>query len=392
MFVFPAAAILGLILVMSVQSQEYDIYAKIEARRKDALVTLRFEVKPAETAYFMVSGDRVIGSVSLLDMVPVTDGGSLIYRANAAYVLERDEDRALIRAGLTIGLRRKREKIPKEYTDQKRLDLENYRQEVVSPVDNREMLLVPEGKFIFGTNGGQRDEAPEQMVDLPSFYIDRYEVSNAEYARFLRETNSKPPRSWKDGTYKRGEDELPVIVSYYEAEGYARWAHKRLPTEQEWEKAARGPGFEYVKEEKETRMVKKPLRFPWGQRFDPARANCLEFWERRGAASDLRMSFEKGLLPVQSFRGPGDSPYGAVNMAGNAPEWTSSWYRAYPGSRHRDSRYGTQMKVLRGGAWFQREDSLRASSREIGGMPNLYIDAIGGIRCVKSPLVVDRVN
>ena len=391
--VFIAFAVLGFILagfMMGARSQEYDVHAKIEARRKDGLINLRFELRPEENAYFIVNERGVIGTVSLLEVVPVMDGVRVVYRAHAAYSLEREEDRALIRAGLSIGLRKRRERIARDYTDPKKLDVERYRREILSPIDNREMILVQEGKFIFGANGGQKDEAPEQMIDLPSFYIDRYEVSNAEYARFLRETNSKPPRTWTEGKYRTGEDDLPVIVSYYEAEAYARWAHKRLPTEQEWEKAARGPGFEYVKEERETRMVRKPLQYPWGSSFDPARANCLEFWSRKGMESDLPASSEKGLLPVQSFRGTGDSPYGAVNMAGNAPEWTSSWYRAYPGSRHRDGRYGTQLKVLRGGAWYQGGDQLRVSARGIGGIPNLYVDAVGGIRCVKSPLIVDR--
>jgi formylglycine-generating enzyme required for sulfatase activity len=118
----------------------------------------------------------------------------------------------------------------------------------------------------------------------------------------------------------------------------------------------------------------------------------MEFWKDSGIGADIKKTYRRGLLAVTFFEGKGDSPFGAVNMAGNAMEWTSSWYRAYPGNTYKDRRFGTQFKVLRGGSWRDTAKSLRVTDRQIGGIPNLYRDAIGGIRCVKSPTVLDLGN
>jgi formylglycine-generating enzyme required for sulfatase activity len=164
------------------------------------------------------------------------------------------------------------------------------------------MVRVPAGEFRIGSLPGERwtdpDELPQRVLDLPAFYIDQFEVTNIDYKRFVDAVGWRPPPGWKDGVYAEGAEFYPVVeVTWWDAAAYARWAGKRLPTEEEWEKAARGPDGE---------------RYPWGGDWDPERANN-----------------DTDLLPAVS-KLEGASPYGAVNMAGNAAEWTASVYAPYP--------------------------------------------------------------
>lgn len=164
------------------------------------------------------------------------------------------------------------------------------------------MVLVPAGEFTMGSARDEKwvdaDEAPQRVVQVPAFFIDELEVTNIQYKRFLDATGWPPPPSWKDDNYPEDEDFLPVTeVTWWDATAYARWADKRLPTEAEWEKAARDADSR---------------RFPWGDAFSPDRAN-----------NDLV------LLPAGA-KPDGASPYGAFDMAGNAAEWTASIYAPYP--------------------------------------------------------------
>lgn len=181
------------------------------------------------------------------------------------------------------------------------------------------MVLVPAGPFILGAGDGLPDETPPHRVDLPAYYIDVHEVTVGEYARFVKETGIAPPIGWKDGQPPAGAERLPITnITWFDAMRYAIWAGKRLPTEAEWEKAARGVDGR---------------RFPWGNTDDESKRN-LETTHK--------------LEPVES-RLAGASPCGALHMSGNAWEWTASWYDGYPGTSHRSVQFGRKYKTIRGG-------------------------------------------
>ena len=238
-----------------------------------------------------------------------------------------------------------------------------------------DMILIPAGKFIMGTSdeeealvtrqlgGGEivehprwfKSEKPQQEVYLDAFYIDEFEVTNADYQEFIDATGYPAPRHWANRKYPEGEDELPVVyVNWKDANAYCRWSGKRLPTEAEWEKAARGT---------DARI------WPWGNEFDITKCN-VESWEGSGPK------------PVGSHS-QCVSPYGVYDMAGNVWEWTDSWYDAYPGSTFRAKEFGQKYRVLRGGSWYYY-DSLnpigaRTPSRDIGTEDHLAY--IVGFRC-----------
>jgi formylglycine-generating enzyme required for sulfatase activity len=164
------------------------------------------------------------------------------------------------------------------------------------------MVLVPAGEFIMGSQRGdhwsETDERPQRVVHVAAFYIDQLEVTNLQYRRFLEATEWPMPPEWRQRIEVEDTEFLPVTgVTWHDATAYARWVGKRLPTEAEWEKAARGTDAR---------------RFPWGNEFSIDYANN-----------------ERDLLAVGS-RAAGASPYGALDMAGNVAEWTATPYAAYP--------------------------------------------------------------
>jgi len=218
------------------------------------------------------------------------------------------------------------------------------------------MVLVPAGEFIMGSNDGCEDERPARKVYLNAFYIDKYEVTNAEYVEFLNamgshvgrcgnhdciDTKDDAPDShilYEGSRYvvERGYENHPVIkVSWYGAKAYCERYGKRLPTEAEWEKAARGA---------------EEVVYPWGNEFDSHRLN-----------SDYRVG---DTTPVGSYPG-GASPYGAYDMAGNIWEWVDDWYQAYPGSDCRSDLFGRKYKVVRGGSWNHPGSDARCACRDI---------------------------
>jgi formylglycine-generating enzyme required for sulfatase activity len=192
-----------------------------------------------------------------------------------------------------------------------------------------EMILIPAGKFIRGSNHRLPDEGPEYEAETKAFWIDKYEVTNLQYKQFIYATNRKSPKHFRSRTYPEGKVDHPVVfVSWYDAYDYCKWAGKRLPTDIEWEKAARGTdGRDY----------------PWGDDFDVNKVNSPVRWESLHMQGDT--------TPVGAFEG-GKSPYGLYDMSGNVWEWTDSWYTQYPGNQWPSENYGELYKVLKGGSWW----------------------------------------
>ncbi len=255
-----------------------------------------------------------------------------------------------------------------------------------------EMVLIPEGKFMMGSRGDGGDEGilgvdvgvdqlPQREVILKTFYIDKYEVTVQEYKEFAKATGhplpglltgempSDPPLSplnkggtkggWAEAVkYPPIEDSFPINdVTNMDAEAYCSWAGKRLPTEEEWEKAARGT---------DGRL------YPWGNDKTIGKANTIEWSKEKVAA-----------VAVGSF--PTDvSPYGVYDMAGNIMEWTSSWYDAYPGSPLKRPQFGKKYKVMKGGAWMgPMTPFARAAHRYAAGGTERNHHPHFGFRCAK---------
>jgi formylglycine-generating enzyme required for sulfatase activity len=204
---------------------------------------------------------------------------------------------------------------------------------------DQKMIRIPTGSFIMGNDGrpstegpGDSDETPRHRTTTGAYYIDKYEVTNAHYKRFVDATGHPPPIHWRNGTYPPGKANHPVVyVSWYDAKAFCEWAGKRLPTETEWEKAARGTDGRH---------------FPWGNRFDPKRANTPQYWLSRGLKPE-----DGDTMPVGSFEN-GKSPFGLYDMAGNVYEWVENWYKPYPGNQYPNPFYGERDKILRGGSWY----------------------------------------
>ena len=233
------------------------------------------------------------------------------------------------------------------------------------------MTLIPAGKFLRGSSEeevsdvkkafGKRDlyskypfsdETPKRAIYVDSFYIDTYEVSNREYQLYINATGAKPPVNWSGKNYEPGHADYPVLyVSQEEAMAYARWMGKRLPTEEEWEKAARG---------------NKGLVFPWGDTFDPYKA----------ATADSDLTFiSNGLCKVGMANkigvAPGDvSPFGVHDMGGNVREWTST-------TKQEDH----SKAIVKGAAWVDLHINARAAHREF--VDKKAHSHIIGFRCAK---------
>jgi formylglycine-generating enzyme required for sulfatase activity len=171
---------------------------------------------------------------------------------------------------------------------------------IISEKDNMEMVLIPAGKFIRGDNAGNHNEKPEHRVYLDDYLIDIYPVSNAQFEKFVNETGYTPEGPWKRG-YEPGQRYYPVrFVSWNDAHSYAAWAGKRLPTEAEWEKAAKGI-YNY--------------KYPWGNE-----------WKKSYVRTSASISFKPA--PVNAFPEM-VSTYGCFGMAGGVWEWTNDWYDRY---------------------------------------------------------------
>lgn len=248
------------------------------------------------------------------------------------------------------------------------------------------MVLIPEGEFTMGAKNGSEDAQPEHVVHLDAYYIDLYEVTNWDYAEFLNSALNQGliladqysasmsgfdlillseydcDINYQNGKFvvEPGKDDYPVVeVTWYGANAYAQYYEKRLPTEAEWEKAARS--------------ADKRL-YPWGN-DTPTNYDC-NFGQVMGAPT-----------PVGYYSPNGESAYGCADMAGNVWEWCADWYdpayyRNSPGSNPRGPEKG-QYRVARGGSWFSNLLEIRTTSRSFGIIR--AENGNTGFRCAKTP-------
>lgn len=254
-----------------------------------------------------------------------------------------------------------------------------------APARSTEAILIPPGAFIMGTDiepfygtalerskHATLDESPIHALTLAPYYIDRYPVTNAEYDLFTQSTEYPPPAHWGGAKSPSEEANLPVVgVNWHDATAYAQWAGKRLPTEAEWEKAARGVDGRI---------------YPWGDVFEPSNPaeerHSVEGNTNNGLITQLLTDH---LTPVGN-RPRVSSPYGADDMVGNVWEWTADWYKPYNESHHRTRDYGAKQKVLRGGSWLEVRDHtaeryFRCANRLHA--PQDYAANNIGFRCVQ---------
>jgi formylglycine-generating enzyme required for sulfatase activity len=236
--------------------------------------------------------------------------------------------------------------------------------------DGAPMVVIPAGPFPMGVpqgdRDGGRDEYPRHRVFVGIFYIDKFEVTNGRYLEFVKATNHRVPQNpgnptrnlWQGKAVSESLAERPVInVDWHDAEAYCRWAGKRLPTEAEWEKAAKGTS---------------DRRFPWGN-VEPT-AKHLNY--------NQQWAGEKTLMPVGSYEA-GKSPYGVYDMAGNVWEWVNDWYdptyyEKSPAENPKGPETGT-MRVVRGSGWQNETPTVRIFTR-IGSDPTNRNESTG-FRC-----------
>lgn len=226
------------------------------------------------------------------------------------------------------------------------------------------VAVIPEGVFRMGANGTDtlEDERPQHAVWIDRFEMDRYEVTTGHYAEFLASTAHPPPWQWEAVNLTQHQDRPVIGVSWFDADDYCRWRGKRLPTEAEWEKAARGT---------DGRL------FPWGNQVP-----------HEGSANfglGARFSYSQVLTPVQRYE-HGRSPYGLHQMAGNAGEWVADWYGAnYYETGSLKNPTGPDLgsfRVVRGGSWSDLPKYLLTYGRF--KLPPETRNSYTGFRCART--------
>lgn len=273
---------------------------------------------------------------------------------------------------------------------------ENTGQQWNSPLDGMPLVCVPAGEFSMGTDGIE-GESPQHTVSLSAFWIDQWEVTNAMFAAFVQATGYQTQAealgnawgfdgSWRDvpgadwrhpdgpSSSIAGLEHHPVVqVSWFDAQAYCQWAGRQLPSEAQWEKAARGPDGR---------------SYPWGNTFDCHLANTDDetqidiSYVAGGGSCD---GFDR-TAPVGSFPG-GASPYNALDMAGNVLEWVADWYDSNyyslsPSLDPTGPENGTQ-RSLRNGSWYTSEGTVRTAQRS-RAEPTARLNTLG-FRCAYTP-------
>lgn len=282
---------------------------------------------------------------------------------------------------------------------------------------NVQQVLVPAGEFIRGSNKEDDlvmrqqygfpsplfvDERPQKKIHLDAFMIDSYEVTNKQFKTYMLKTRRMLPYAWMSNGYAITKDQLEMLdvdklrkmavdvfavdldtrsmgkpallaamleqqkqqdnypvagINWFSAKEFCEWRKARLPTEAEWEKAARGPsGFEY----------------PWGNEWDPKITNTGDDGE-----------WDEGMAPVGAYP-KNKSPYGAYDMSGNVWEWVADWYQPYAGSEYQTKAFGKHNRVIRGGGGgvghYAISYFFRAATRQFSE-PEMESEDVG-FRCV----------
>jgi formylglycine-generating enzyme required for sulfatase activity len=252
--------------------------------------------------------------------------------------------------------------------------------EIVHPGDGALMVYVPSGWFVMGVNADEADRLarrlgykdyhaiaaeewfPRRRVWLPGYFVDKYEVTLGQWERYAAATKYAPKLAKVAETMARDKSLFPAVnITWAEAQHYANWARKQLPGEAQWEKAARGTDGR---------------TYPWGEA--PLSAEY-------GVFVDLKTNKPTAIQRVGS-KPAGASPYGCLDMAGNAYEWTADWFEPYPNNPEAErmlSYTGHQNGVLRGGSFYHADHAYGAAKR-FGFRPDETYYHVG-FRCVWTP-------
>lgn len=244
--------------------------------------------------------------------------------------------------------------------------------EYLSTKDGMPLVMVPGGEFMMGYAGGCYDECPPHKVRLDPYFIDKHEVTNGQFERFIKATGYHAQGPWRRGYGKMQADYPCRFVTWYDAKAYAAWAGRELPSEAQWEFAARGA---------------KSLAYPWGEQ-----------WKDGLCRSGLDVA--AGPIKIGSYP-RGASPCGCLDMAGNVWEWVNDWYDRYyyqsfkavatnptgpPDGAQPEERFvksktaagneRSTLKVIRGGAWAANHDDVRGA-RRMWGNPSYWLNDTG---------------